>query len=44
MSRRYGPFYGGGVGDKPLTRYKLICEGEKERVVGLHCIGQSVSQ
>lgn len=37
----YGSYYGGGVGDKPMTRYKLVCEGPHERVIGLHCIGQA---
>ena len=35
----YGPFYRGEAGEKPMTRYKLICEGPEERVIGLHCIG-----
>ena len=35
----YGTYFEGGVGDKPMTRYKLVCEGPTERVVGLHCIG-----
>lgn len=37
----YGPFYGGGVGDKPMTRYKLVCQGPTEKVIGLHCIGMA---
>jgi glutathione reductase (NADPH) len=35
----YGPFYGGGVGDKPVTKYKLITLLPDEKVIGLHCIG-----
>jgi glutathione reductase (NADPH) len=35
----YGTFLGGEAGDKPQSKYKLICEGEDERVVGLHIIG-----
>lgn len=35
----FGPFYKGGPGDKPVTKYKLICEGPTERVVGIHLIG-----
>lgn len=37
----YGPYYKGGVGDKPITKYKLIVAGPEERVVGLHCIGMT---
>lgn len=29
----------GGAGDKPLSKYKLICLGPEERVIGLHAIG-----
>ena len=36
----YGSFYGGGPGDKPVSKYKLIVEGPLERVVGLHMIGE----
>lgn len=39
----YGSFYEGGPGDKPVTKYKLICEGPQERVVGLHMIGEKGS-
>mmetsp|Transcript_30896 Transcript_30896/g.44380 ORF Transcript_30896/g.44380 Transcript_30896/m.44380 type:complete len:511 (+) Transcript_30896:13-1545(+) len=35
----YGPFYKGHPGSKPITKYKLICQGPTERVVGLHMIG-----
>jgi glutathione reductase (NADPH) len=35
----YGPFYNGGVGDKPMTRYKLVCLLPQETVIGLHAIG-----
>jgi glutathione reductase (NADPH) len=35
----YGTFFEGGPGDKPLSKYKLICEGPDEKVVGLHMIG-----
>lgn len=37
----YGPFYEGEVGEKPLTKYKLVCVGAEERVVGLHAIGMA---
>jgi glutathione reductase (NADPH) len=37
----YGTFFGGEAGDKPLTKYKLVCLGEEERVIGLHCIGMA---
>lgn len=30
--------------EKPKTRMKLICAGEEERVVGLHCIGMGVDE
>ena len=36
----YGSFYKGGPGDKPVTKYKLICQGPSEKVVGLHMIGE----
>ena len=35
----YGSFYEGGIGAKPITKYKLICLGPSEKVVGLHLIG-----
>lgn len=35
----YGIFFEGKVGPKPFTKYKLICAGPKEEVVGLHMIG-----
>eukprot|EP00604_Paraphysomonas_vestita_P002706 CAMPEP_0174818402 /NCGR_PEP_ID=MMETSP1107-20130205/1068_1 /TAXON_ID=36770 /ORGANISM="Paraphysomonas vestita, Strain GFlagA" /LENGTH=474 /DNA_ID=CAMNT_0016030181 /DNA_START=55 /DNA_END=1479 /DNA_ORIENTATION=+ len=39
----YGPFLDGDLmsEEKPLTKYKLICLGPEERVIGLHCIGMS---
>lgn len=39
----YAPFLNGDLmsEDKPLTKYKLICQGPEERVIGLHCIGMS---
>ena len=37
----YGTFYEGNAGDKPITKYKVICQGPEERVVGLHMIGMS---
>lgn len=30
--------------DKPKTRMKLICAGEEERVVGIHCIGMGADE
>jgi glutathione reductase (NADPH) len=36
----YASFYHGAVGDKPVSKYKLICQGREEKVVGLHMIGQ----
>jgi hypothetical protein len=38
----YGTFFEGNVGDKPISKYKLICAGPEERVVGIHLIGASV--
>lgn len=35
----YGTFLKGEGGDKPLSKYKLICQGPDEKVVGLHMIG-----
>jgi glutathione reductase (NADPH) len=35
----YGSFYNGGVGDKPISRIKLVTVLPEERVVGLHVIG-----
>jgi glutathione reductase (NADPH) len=29
---------------KPKTRMKLVCVGEEERVVGIHCIGMGVDE
>lgn len=29
---------------KPKTRFKLICQGEEERIVGLHMIGDNVDE
>ena len=37
----YGNFFGGQAGDKPLTKYKLVCLLPEERVIGLHAIGMS---
>jgi glutathione reductase (NADPH) len=30
--------------EKPKTRMKLICVGEEEKVVGIHCIGMGVDE
>ncbi|CAE7781664.1 gor [Symbiodinium microadriaticum] len=35
----YGTFLQGEGGEKPLSKYKIICHGPEERVVGLHAIG-----
>jgi glutathione reductase (NADPH) len=41
----YGPYYKGEQkGEKPnekkpVTKYKLICLGDEEKVIGLHAIG-----
>lgn len=36
----FGPFFGGEAGDKPVSKYKIICVGQEERVVGLHLFGK----
>jgi glutathione reductase (NADPH) len=36
----YGTFLEGEAGDKPVSKYKLICSGPEERVVGIHLIGE----
>lgn len=36
----YGTFFGGNAGDKPITKYKVICQGPEEKVIGLHLIGE----
>jgi hypothetical protein len=36
----YGSFFEGQVGDKPVSKYKLICAGPEEKVVGIHLIGE----
>lgn len=35
----YGTFFEGNAGNKPVTKYKIICLGPEEQVVGLHLIG-----
>jgi len=35
----YGTFFEGNAGAKPITKYKIICHGVTERIVGLHLIG-----
>lgn len=37
----YGIFFEGGPGDKAISKYKLICAGPEEKVVGLHMIGRA---
>eukprot|EP01038_Epipyxis_sp_PR26KG_P013684 gene13684-18360_t len=37
----YGTFFEGNVGNKPITKYKVICQGPTEKVVGLHMIGMA---
>lgn len=38
----YGTFFEGNAGAKPITKYKVICHGVEERVIGLHLIGKFV--
>ncbi len=40
----YGTFFEGNAGDKPVTKYKLVCVGTDQRVVGLHMIGELSSE
>jgi len=37
----YGTFFEGNVGDKPVSKYKLICHGPEEHVIGMHLIGMA---
>eukprot|EP00596_Hydrurales_sp_CCMP1899_P002146 CAMPEP_0119036210 /NCGR_PEP_ID=MMETSP1177-20130426/3740_1 /TAXON_ID=2985 /ORGANISM="Ochromonas sp, Strain CCMP1899" /LENGTH=480 /DNA_ID=CAMNT_0006995673 /DNA_START=149 /DNA_END=1591 /DNA_ORIENTATION=- len=37
----YGQFFEGGPGDKPITKYKVICVGPEEKVIGIHLIGMA---
>ena len=37
----YATFLQGNKGDKPLSKYKVICTGKEKRVVGIHLIGIS---
>jgi glutathione reductase (NADPH) len=39
VNLHYGIYFDGGVGDKPISKVKIICFGPDERVVGLHLIG-----
>jgi len=38
----YGPYFEGNVGEKPISKYKLITSGPEETVVGIHLIGMYV--
>lgn len=43
----YAPFFHGNLNNDahiPMTKMKLICEGIHERVIGLHCIGNSCDE
>ena len=40
----YGTFFEGNAGDKPVTKYKLVCVGADQRVLGLHMIGELCSE
>ena len=35
----YGTWFGGNAGNKPLTKYKLVCRKSDDKVLGLHMIG-----
>ena len=36
----YGTFNKGQAGKKPASKYKLVCTGPKQTVVGIHLIGK----
>jgi glutathione reductase (NADPH) len=38
----YATFCEGNVGDKPVTKYKLICLEPQQTIVGLHMIGKYI--
>ena len=40
----YGSFYNGGVGDKPISRIKLVTLLPDEKIVGLHVIGMGADE
>jgi glutathione reductase (NADPH) len=40
MNLYYATFCEGNAGDKPVTKYKLVCFGPQQKVVGLHMIGK----
>lgn len=43
----YAPFYHGNFEKEdhiPMTKIKLICLGEKQTIIGLHCIGKSCDE
>jgi hypothetical protein len=42
VNLHYGTFLKGEGGDKPLTKYKVICLGPEQRVIGLHAIGKYI--
>jgi glutathione reductase (NADPH) len=35
----YGTFFEGNAGEKPVSKYKVVCVGTEERVIGIHLIG-----
>jgi glutathione reductase (NADPH) len=35
----YGTFFEGNAGEKPVSKYKVVCVGPEERVIGIHLIG-----
>ena len=37
----YGPFFNGEIGDKPMSRYKVITLLPNEKIIGVHLIGDA---
>merc|ERR1712000_442706 len=41
VNLHYGTYLKGEGGEKPLSKYKVICLGKEEKVIGLHMIGMA---
>ena len=41
---KFTPMYHAMTARKPATVMKLVCEGEKEKVVGLHMVGRGCDE
>jgi len=44
VNLHYGPWYEGKPGPKPISKVKMICAGDDEKVVGLHMIGMGADE